>query len=133
MQRRTGLLGVSLQGAAHLAGDLGFADDHRVQPAGDLEEMLHGIAQTVDIHHADQITRTGFGEQITGETNGLMEVLGVDIQFAPVAGRQHDQPADTVGCAQAGARLLGAGGELRQIVAGHLVVAQPHCEYRHGP
>ena len=29
--------------------------------------------------------------------------------------------------------LLGAGGELRQIVAGHLVVAQPHCEYRHGP
>ena len=87
-----GLVGGGVRGA-QLAEDLGLADDHRVEPGGHREQVLHGRAGVVHVDVLGELGQRhpGVPRQHRGDV-GQAAVEGVDdrVDLDPVArGQQH--------------------------------------------
>ena len=64
-----------LVGAFDLALDLGLADDHRVEPGGDPEEVAGGLGRAQRVEVAEQLGRADLG--LAGE-HAERRRLGLD-------------------------------------------------------
>ena len=83
-----------LVGALDLTLDLGLADDHRVEPGGDREQVLDGLAAAQRVERAAQLGRTQPGLTRQDRERGVLGlegVLGHEVELGPVAGEQCDR------------------------------------------
>ena len=78
----------------HLSEDLGLADDRRVEPGGDLEEMAHGGVVVVRVEVRMQIVGgdvADLAQEVADVGVGAVELLGDGVDLDAVAGAdQHD-------------------------------------------
>ncbi len=86
-----------LVGALDLALDLGLAEDHRVEPGGDPEEVAGGLEPRVGVEALDQLGRADAGlagERAERQRLGLDRVGDDQVELGPVAGRDRGGLAD---------------------------------------
>jgi hypothetical protein len=74
-------------GLLHLAKDLGFAQDHRIEPTGHTKGMTDGITFRIGVQIGlDLVARQAM---ILGQPLGRhVRYIGREIDFGPVAGRE---------------------------------------------
>ena len=83
---------------AHLSGDLRLADDHRVEPRGDAEEVLEHVAVAKDVDVFLQLRAVGAGALRQPVDDRLDDVFagGGDDRFDAIAGRENGGAGDAV-------------------------------------
>ena len=89
-----------LVGALDLALDLGLADDHRVEPGRDAEQVARGVVVAKRVEVRDQLGRPDVG--LAGEDPergrlGLDVVADREVELGAVAGRERDRLVDVLG------------------------------------
>ena len=92
-----------LVGALDLALDLGLADDHRVEPGGDPEEVVGGLAAAQRVEVAEQLGRPDLGlagEDAERRRLGFDRVGDDQVELGPVAGRDRRRLVDALGGGQ---------------------------------
>ena len=90
---------------AELAEDLGLADDRRVEPGGDLEQVPHGGVVVLGVQVRVQLVGRDVAEiaqEVTDVGVRAVELLGDGVDLGAVAGAQHDDLADVVAPRQPG-------------------------------
>ena len=95
-----------LVGAFDLALDLGLADDHRVEPGGDPQQVAGGLAGAQRVEVAEQLGRADLGlagEHAERRRLGLDRVGDDQVELGAVAGRDRRRLVDP-----------GRGGQLAQ-------------------
>ena len=100
-----------LVGGAHLAEHLALAEDGRVDPGGDLEQVSGGCVVELDdqglIERRDRrlrVAKARLEERLdVGET--FVEALGQRVHLGAHAGRQHDPLGEVRAVAELGERL----------------------------
>ena len=88
-----------LVGALDLPLNLGLADDHRVEPGGDPEQVARGRGATQRVEVADELGRRRLGlarEQPEHEGLAGDRVRDAEVELGPVAGRDRRRLADLV-------------------------------------
>ena len=109
------LFGAGVRGA-QLTEDLRLADDHRVQPGGYREQMLHTGGRVVHVEVLGQFVERyrGLARQHIGDI-GEATVEGRDhrIDFDPVTGRQQQRLRDVLARKQLTQHLTGVRGRHR--------------------
>ena len=75
--------------AAHLAGDLGLAHDHRLEAGGHAEQVPRGSLAAQHLQFPAQA--------LHHRHRGAVDV---EVDLEPVAGAQHDLTGDSVACEQ---------------------------------
>ena len=110
------------QRGADLAEDLALADDHRVEPAGDREQVRDGPVLVVHVEVRGELVDGHAGppgEQLGGLGDAAVELVDVGVDLDPVAGREHDRLAGVVAADDVVEQLLGGvagqGGALEQV------------------
>ncbi len=109
-----------LVGALDLALDLGLAEDHRVEPRGDAEEVAGGLGGAQRVEVADQLGRPDLGlagEDAERGALGLDRVRDDEVELGAVAGRERRRLLDLVGGAQLAQHADGAALGQRQPLA----------------
>ena len=89
-----------LVGALHLSLDLRLADDHRVEPRGDPEEVARRLGRTQRVEMAEQLGRPDVGlagEHPQRRRLGLDRVGDDEVELGPVAGRDRRRLAHLLG------------------------------------
>ena len=79
-----------------LAQDLALADHHRVQAAGDVEQVLHGTVLVVHVQVRGEVGQrdTGMpGQQVADRADAAVELVHLGVDFHPVAGGHDEVPA----------------------------------------
>src|SRR3984957_17899968 len=122
-----------------LAEDLALADDHRVQPARDGEQVLHGA---VFVEHVQVRREVGQrdarvpGEQFADRADAAVELVHLGVDFHPVAGGDDEGARHVLGVEHVVPQLVefvpGYRGALERGHRGALV-AQPHHQHAHRP
>ena len=88
-----------LPGRANLAEDLALAEDERVEPGGDLEQVRRrGIVvegQEVGVQLVEGHPGDG-GEELGDVGVGAVEAFGDEVHLGAAARRQHDDLTDRV-------------------------------------
>ena len=87
------------EGRSELAQDLGFADGHRIESAGDLEQMLHGLVVEMGVEVPGDIGPlfVDRGHERVAEV-GQSAVEGRDVgdEFETIARREHRESLDVL-------------------------------------
>ena len=92
-----------LVGAFDLALDLGLADDHRVEPGGDPEEVVGGVAAAARVEVAEQLGGRDLrlaGEDAERRRLGFDRVGDDQVELGAVAGRDRRRLVDALGGGQ---------------------------------
>ena len=92
-------------GLAQLPEDLRLADHHRVQPAGDLEQVQDRLPLPVHVEVALEVVQRHprqSSQQVADRIDAGVEDLGVGVDLDPVARREHHDLADRAGRPQLG-------------------------------
>jgi hypothetical protein len=88
------------QRPAQLAEHLGLADHHRVQAAGDVEQVLHGPVVVVHVVVLGQLLGRDPGvlaDQLGKVGQRAVEAADVGVDLQPVAGRHRYRLGDVLG------------------------------------
>lgn len=128
------VLAGEVEGPPYLPGDLRLADHHGFKARGDGEQMLRDGLADCDAHHVDDVIDRlvrRLGNQGGHMIDGVMEAHGVDVVLDPVAGREHDDPANDLAGHDPRHQLLGALGERVEILEGDLVMARTDEGHHH--
>ena len=127
-----------LVGALDLALDLGLADDHRVEPGGDPEEVADGLARAQRVEVAEQLGRAQLGLAGEDAEGGRLRFDGVgddQVELGAVAGRERRRLVDALGRGQLAERpdraTLGQRESLAQVERGGLVGDAEGQQLRH--
>ena len=117
-----------LVGALDLALDLGLAEDHRVEPGGDAEEVADRVAGAQRVEVAEQLGGADLGlagEHAERGRLGLDRVGDDQVELGAVAGRDRRRLVDAGGLGQlaqgAGGAALGQREPLAQVERRRLV------------
>ena len=92
-----------LVGAFDLALDLGLADDHRVEPGGDPQQVAGGLGRAQRVEVAEQLGRADLGlagEHAERRRLGLDRVGDDQVELGAVAGRDRRRLVDPGGGGQ---------------------------------
>ena len=92
-----------LVGAFDLALDLGLADDHRVEPGGDPEEVVGGLDAAARVEVAEQLGGRDLrlpGEDAERRRLGFDRVGDDQVELGAVAGRDRRRLVDALGGGQ---------------------------------
>ena len=84
--------GAGLVRMAHLAEDLAFAGNERVESAGNSEEVERGRLVSESVQRGGDL-RLELGEHVDGDPLGLVCVGRGDVELGAVAGREADRLA----------------------------------------
>ncbi len=123
VQDAAGGAGLLRQGqrGADLTDDLALADDHRVQPARDAEQVLDRAVLVVHVQVRGQLLQPEAGvpgEQLGDVRQAAVELLDDRVDLDPVAGRQDDDLGHVLGRhrvrQELGQRVAGEGRALQQ-------------------
>ncbi len=109
-----------LVGALDLPLDLSLADDHRVEPGGDREQVAHRLGPAQRVERAEQLGRPDLRlarEHGQRGALGLDRVCGEQVELGAVAGRDRDRLVDRVGGGQLGQHARGTALGQRELLA----------------
>jgi hypothetical protein len=113
-RRRAALTG-ALERAAHLARDLVFADDDRLEAGAHGEEVLDDLVARDDPHAVAEVVGRDVARVAHGRDRGLDRdgaaggegLVDVEVGLEAVAGREHDGAVDEVAAVDQGADRRG--------------------------
>ena len=90
-------------GLFHLAEDLGFAEDHRVEARGHSEQVTHDVLLSVSVEVAfvgSEVAVVALREELTNDRLGLHVVRRIRNDLHPVAGRKNQAFEDALAAGQ---------------------------------